>query len=97
MDVNKIATHPLQTSFWGEFRKAWGNEILETKYGIITVHKVPLALGKIGIFEKGPSPTRTMLSELRSLGKEKNLIYLSYASRRLYFGEKVSNPPAVLL
>jgi lipid II:glycine glycyltransferase (peptidoglycan interpeptide bridge formation enzyme) len=74
--LDKIATHPLQTSAWGEFRKAWGNEILETKYGIITVHKVPLALGKIGIFEKGPKPTKTMLSELRTLGEKENLIFI---------------------
>ena len=39
-NLDKIATHPLQTSAWAEFRRAWGNEILETKYGIITTHKI---------------------------------------------------------
>jgi len=26
--------------------------------------------------------------------RAKNLLYLSYATRRLYFGEKLSNPPS---
>ena len=26
--------------------------------------------------------------------RAKNLLYLSYATRRLYFGEKISNPPS---
>ncbi|MDP3918120.1 MAG: peptidoglycan bridge formation glycyltransferase FemA/FemB family protein, partial [Candidatus Woesebacteria bacterium] len=69
-------THPLQTKEWGEFRKEWGNEILTTKYGIITVHKIPLISYKIGIFEKGPAPTTTMLSDLKKIGKKNNLIFL---------------------
>lgn len=69
-------THPLQTRGWGEFRREWGNEILETEYGLITVHKIPLVNFKIGIFEKGPAPTKKMLSDLKKLGKEKNLIFI---------------------
>ncbi len=72
----KTISHPLQTAEWAEFRKAWGNEVLETKYGIITVHKVPLAPSKIGIFEKGPKPTKKMLADLRKIGKEKRLIFI---------------------
>jgi hypothetical protein len=60
-NLDQIATHPLQTSAWAEFSHVWGNEILETKYGIITSHKLPLISYKIGIFEKGPAPTKEML------------------------------------
>ena len=42
--------HPLQTTEWGEFRKEWGNEILTTEFGIITLHKIPFTKFKIGIF-----------------------------------------------
>jgi len=76
MDLNQIATHPLQTSAWMNFRKAWGNEILTTKWGIITVHKIPFTKYKIGIFEKGPALTRVQLLELRKLAKENNLIFI---------------------
>lgn len=69
-------THLLQTKEWGEFRKEWGNEIIETNYGIITAHKIPLTSYKIGIFEKGPAPTAKMLGDLKKISKENNLIFI---------------------
>jgi len=75
-NLDKIATHPLQTSAWAEFRRQWGNEVLETKYGIITTHKLPLISYKIGVFEKGPTPTKEMLQELKIIGREKKLIFI---------------------
>ena len=70
-NLDKIATHPLQTSAWADFRGKWGNEVLETKYGIITTHKIPLTSYKVGIYEKGLVPTKKMLEHLKRLGKEK--------------------------
>ncbi len=75
-NLDKIATHPLQTTAWAEFRKKWGNEILETKYGILTLHKLPFTSYKIGIFEKGPAPTKGMIINLKKIGKENNLIFI---------------------
>ena len=69
-------THPLQTTEWAEFRKEWGNEIIETKYGILTSHKIPLTPYKIGIFEKGPNTTSVMLQDLKKIGKDNNLIFI---------------------
>ncbi len=68
--------HPLQTKEWAGFRKEWGNEIISTKYGNLTAHKIPLLPYKIGIFEKGPAPTSSMLKELKKLGKENKLIFI---------------------
>lgn len=70
--LDKVATHPLQTKAWKDFRSEWGNEIIETKYGIITVHKVPL-LGKLGVFLRGPKPTKKMLDDLYKVAKENGL------------------------
>ncbi|HTK03401.1 MAG TPA: peptidoglycan bridge formation glycyltransferase FemA/FemB family protein [Alphaproteobacteria bacterium] len=75
-NLDKLATHPLQTSFWAEFRRAWGNEVLETEFGIITLHKIPFLNYKIGIFEKGPTPTKEMLIDLKKIGKENKLIFI---------------------
>lgn len=75
-NIDKIATHPLQTSYWEEFRREWGNEVLETKYGILTLHKIPYTKFKIAMFEKGPAPTKTMLTDLKKLGRENNLIFI---------------------
>src|SRR3972149_8167388 len=73
---DKIAIHPLQSRQWAEFRRAWGNEVLETKYGIITLHKIPFTKYKIGMFIKGPEPRQEMLTNLKILAKEKNLIFI---------------------
>ncbi|MBN1169132.1 peptidoglycan bridge formation glycyltransferase FemA/FemB family protein [Candidatus Woesebacteria bacterium] len=75
-ELNGIATHPLQSSYWADFRKDWGNEILETEYGIITIHKIPLTKYKIGMFIRGPEPTKKMLSDLKKIAKENNLIFI---------------------
>ena len=75
-EFNKVATHPLQTWEWGEFREKWGNEVVRLSFGQIMFHRIPFTSYKIGTFEKGPAPTRTMLDELRTLGKEKNLIFI---------------------
>ncbi len=68
--------HPLQTKAWAEFRRAWGNEVLETKYGILTLHKIPFVNKKIGMFIKGPEPTKEMLTDLKKIAQEHDLIFI---------------------
>ena len=74
--INEIATHPLQTTYWEEFRKAWGNEILETPWGILTVHKIPTTSYKLAIFEKGPTPSREMLAGLKEIARNNNIVFI---------------------
>jgi len=85
-NLDKIATHPLQTSAWAEFRRKWGNEVVETKYGILTLHKLPFINYKIGMFIKGSMPTKEMIKDLIDLGKKENLIFIklepNYAVRK---------------
>jgi lipid II:glycine glycyltransferase (peptidoglycan interpeptide bridge formation enzyme) len=73
---NKVASHPLQTWEWGEFRKKWGNEIIRTNYGQLTLHKLPLVPLKIGMFIKGPTPTQKFLDDLKKLSKREKLIFI---------------------
>lgn len=73
---NKVASHPLQTWEWGEFRKKWGNEIIRTDYGQLTLHKLPLVPVKIGMFIKGPTPTKKILDDLKKLSKKEKLIFI---------------------
>lgn len=74
--TNKIADHPLQTWEWGEFRARWGNEVLRTKHGTLTFHKMPFSKYKIGMLIRGKKPTSRMLSDLKKTGKENNLIFI---------------------
>lgn len=74
--LNEIATHPLQTTYWEGFRKAWGNEVLETPWGILTIHHLPLTKYKLAIFEKGPEPSQEMLTGLKKMAKENNIVFV---------------------
>ncbi len=84
-NIDSIGDHPLQTSCWANFRKSWGNAVVFFEKGLLTLHKLPGTSYKIGIFEKGPKPTQKMLTQLISLGKEHNLIFIklepSYAPK----------------
>ena len=68
--------HPLQTLAWADFRQTWGNEVLKTKYGYITLHKLPFINKKIGMFIRGPKPTVEMLSDLRQISTKHNLVFI---------------------
>jgi len=69
-------THPLQTKAWADFRLEWGNEVLKTKYGYLTLHRIPFLNKKIGMFIRGPKPTKTMLAGLKKIAKKHNLIFI---------------------
>jgi len=72
----KLPTHPLQTQFWANFRSAWGNEVIKSKYGYLTLHKLPLINKKIGMFIRGPKPTTAMLTDMKKLARDQNLIFI---------------------
>ena len=74
--VNEIATHPLQTFEWGEFRREWGNEVVMEKFGLVTLHKLPLSQYNVGMLIRGKKPTEADLSQLREFAKEKGIIFI---------------------
>ncbi len=74
--LNKIATHPLQSWEWGEFRKKWGNTVVRFPFGQITVHKIPLLNYKVAVFEKGPKPTKKMLDELKDYARKEKIVFI---------------------
>ena len=69
-------THPLQTKAWAEFRAEWGNEVLDSKHGILTLHRIPFLNKKIGMFIRGATPTEAMLRDLKKIAREHNLIFI---------------------
>src|SRR6266404_1786045 len=71
-----MSIHPLQTKAWEEFRKTWGNKTVRVDGNLLTLHKVPILNKKIGIFEKGPMPTKEMIQKLKEFGKKENLIFI---------------------
>ncbi|MBI2103891.1 peptidoglycan bridge formation glycyltransferase FemA/FemB family protein [Candidatus Woesebacteria bacterium] len=69
-------THPLQTPAWADFRRKWGNEVVETPYGYITLHRLPFTSRKIGMFLKGEMPTKEMVEYLTTEGRRLGLAFI---------------------
>jgi len=74
--LNKQASHPLQSWEWGKFREKWGNEVIRTDYGQLTLHPIPFIPYKIGMFIKGPAPTKKILTDLKKIGKREKLLFV---------------------
>src|SRR5882762_5137967 len=82
---NSIATHPLQSYEWGEFREKTGIKVIRKGFyegetivaGLqITIHKIPHTTWTIGYVPKGTMPTKEILEELIKIGKENNCIFI---------------------
>ncbi len=82
---NKLATHPLQSFEWGEFREHTGIRVvrrgLEQNDKLIqafqlTIHNIPRTPWTIGYLPKGTLPTKELLEELQRVGKENNCIFI---------------------
>jgi len=74
--MNSTSSHPLQTQAWAEFRRKWGNEVSQTPFGYLTVHKLPFIKSKLAIFEKGSAPTKEMIVELKEFAKKENIFFI---------------------
>jgi len=83
-DFNTKAVHPLQSWEWGDFREAWGNKVVRLSNFQIIFSKVPLTSLTIGTVIRGPMPNRTMLNELRIMGKKNNAIFIKLEPNVLY-------------
>jgi len=75
-NFNSNAYHPLQTREWGEFREEWGNEVIFSDYGVITLHQIPFTPYKLGMLIRGTKPTKKMLTDLAYLGKNNNIVFV---------------------
>lgn len=88
---NKVATHPLQSWEWGEFRKKTGLKVIrlgvfdsssgpkQAKLKVayqLTVHPLPKINYTVLYFPKGPIPDTTMLDALKKLGIQEKAIFI---------------------
>jgi len=82
---NHLATHPLQSFEWGEFRKKTNvkvirralvenGEILQSFQ--LTLHPIPHTSWNIGYLPKTTLPTKKLVDELRKIGKQYNCIFI---------------------
>jgi len=82
---NAVATHPLQSWEWGEFRQKTGIKVirlgafegkaLKNSYQL-TIHPLPKVSYTIIYFPKGPMPDKIMFEALKKLGIEEKAILI---------------------
>src|SRR3990167_4193349 len=78
---NTHVSHPLQSWAWGEFRHSMG--IDATRFISsnndrcqVLFHPVPYTSYTIGYFPKGPALTKSLVEELKKIGKQKRAIFI---------------------
>jgi len=80
-----VATHPLQSFMWGEFREKTGIKVIRrgifdkntlAKCFQITIHPIPYTGLTIGYLPKGYIPDETLLEHLYKIGKEEKCIFI---------------------
>jgi len=76
MNINSVATHPLQSLGWGEFRKKTGVKVIRGDRFQLTIHKIPHTTWTIGYLPKSPLPTKEMIKELEKIGKVEKCIFI---------------------
>lgn len=84
-EFNLVATHPLQSFEWGEFRVKTGIKVIRREFendgkltnGFqLTIHKIPHTPWNIGYLPKGNLPTKEVIEELQKIGREEKCIFI---------------------
>lgn len=97
---NQVATHPLQSWEWGEFREKTGKKVL--RLGVfdeeklkaswqLTVHPLPKTSHNLLYFPKGPIPDKTMLEALTKIGQEEQAVLVKMEP---YVGRPLTGTPS---
>ena len=82
---DSLVTHPLQAWEWGEFREKTGVKVIRRivisgKKPVaafqLTIHKIPKTNYTIGYIPKCTMPDKTVLEELKSIGKEERCVFI---------------------
>jgi lipid II:glycine glycyltransferase (peptidoglycan interpeptide bridge formation enzyme) len=75
-DLNKFATHPLQSFEWGEFREKTNLKVIKTENFQLTIHPVLKTGWTIGYLPKGLMPNTKLIEELKKIGKQEKCIFI---------------------
>lgn len=81
--------HPLQTKEWGEFRKEWGNIVVDSPQGLIIFSKIPYTKYTIGTIIRGKNVTEKDIQKIKEVGKKNNSIFIKIEPNELFDNQKV--------
>jgi hypothetical protein len=84
-EFDALATHPLQTYAWGEFREKTGAEVIRlgryegdklVETAQITLHSVPRTIFRVGYWPKGGMPSEEMLMAAKEEARRRKTIMI---------------------
>lgn len=84
-EFNSLATHPLQSYEWGEFRQKTGITVIRKGFLVnkklaqafqLTIHPIPHTPWNIGYLPKGTLPTKELLEELQRISIQYKCIFI---------------------
>jgi lipid II:glycine glycyltransferase (peptidoglycan interpeptide bridge formation enzyme) len=93
---NATASHPMQSSTWGDIRASMGIEVIRRgefkgKKMIqgyqMTIHRIPHTPFSIGYIPKSQLPDASLLQDVRSIASQKKCIFIKYEPHVLYTEE----------
>lgn len=96
-EFNRLATHPLQSWQWGDFRQKTGIKIIRlgrfrekslVEIAQMSLHEIPKTGYMIGYIPKGIIPSMEMTQALYNFGKINNCIFIKFEPNI----ELISNP-----
>jgi lipid II:glycine glycyltransferase (peptidoglycan interpeptide bridge formation enzyme) len=82
-----VATHPLQSWAWGDFRHQLGQQVVRLggfagsnmKWSVqMTIHHLPRLPWTIGYVPRGPLPNKSMLQEIRHEAARRRAIFVKF-------------------
>jgi len=85
ISFNKLATHPLQSWQWGEFREREGHQTI--RLGLfddeglreifqLTIHKIPHTPFSVGYLPKSVLPCKEVIEELKRVAKKNKTVFI---------------------
>jgi len=86
-EFDKLATHPLQSWSWGEFRKKLGQKVVRlgrfsngklAEATQFSVHKISGLPWTIGYCPRGAMPTKEMIEAVRTEARKQNCIFVKF-------------------
>jgi lipid II:glycine glycyltransferase (peptidoglycan interpeptide bridge formation enzyme) len=96
--VNNVVSHPLQSYQWGQARQKMG--VMTIRIGIfeeisnvlkdvitVTVHNIPHTKYHIGYIPRSKAPSSYLITYLKSLKKELNLIFVKFEPDEVFGSE----------
>ncbi len=82
---NRLATHPLQSWAWGEFRRLQGHRVYRfglfeneklTQVFQVTFHRIPKTPFSIGYLPKSSLPEAPVVEKLKEIGRKEKAIFI---------------------